>query len=665
MQPLAIPQITNPTDAGEPSNVGSAHSNRTSDVGFNDLMTAARASAEKRRAEQEDYAAKRAAEQAKMQSEAKEAEKTIDALSAAAKFASRNVKLKHRAAEEERLSAEHKREKAKTSGSQQAAALLDPEVNATAATSRAETANEEISSDPLTVNPQIEAKRAIDDADRESEQRTSAALIESGTAATEAKAVITQDIKPGSQVNSSQTETDADNLSELTAQPVSSDTKNRNELTLTSDQNEIASSTDGVKSMPNAAFVAALNHKDKEIMSAVVKAGDDATMGGSLSQAPSLQNADFENDVTATDADDKLASTTEPTSTVSTSQPIEANNITGAAATATTTNQANTEIENDQVLTSGRPHSPDQAYYQNRRDSASQSPNARNGEFANTTPASRINPNQQVSPDSSTSEAENFRAIRLSATSKTSSDQASDASKDHFDEKAANHDNDGSQQQAGEKRPTVVPQLKNLTETVSSIRNIGTGKDTVNIQDLTKLQVTEATVSSNPGSLARSEAQEQTVAPPTLATISSPSMAQTSETGTSNSASNLERRTIAADIRLRALERMVVAAARAGTESITLQLYPPGLGQVMIRLVMDGQKLRIVTRAANAEAVDALKEMEGDLRNALAVDGLDLAAFDVTDEKQDGEDDRRQKPAGSATRSSGPNNESFTVDLNA
>jgi hypothetical protein len=57
--------------------------------------------------------------------------------------------------------------------------------------------------------------------------------------------------------------------------------------------------------------------------------------------------------------------------------------------------------------------------------------------------------------------------------------------------------------------------------------------------------------------------------------------------------------------------------------------------------------------------------MEGDLRHALAGDGLDLAAFDVTDEKPDGEQDRRQKPAETAARSSSPSNESFTVDLNA
>jgi flagellar hook-length control protein FliK len=190
-------------------------------------------------------------------------------------------------------------------------------------------------------------------------------------------------------------------------------------------------------------------------------------------------------------------------------------------------------------------------------------------------------------------------------------------------------------------------------------------KEVISIQELAKLGVSEATVSISSTTPASPEPKEAPVAAPTIATPSAQPQVQTSETGTSNSASNLERRTIAADIRFRALERMVVAAARAGTETITLQLYPPGLGQVMIRLVMDGQKLRIMTRAANAQAVDALKDMEGDLRHALAGDGLDLAAFDVTDEKQDGEQDRRQKSDESAARTSGPRNESFIVDLNA
>lgn len=135
---------------------------------------------------------------------------------------------------------------------------------------------------------------------------------------------------------------------------------------------------------------------------------------------------------------------------------------------------------------------------------------------------------------------------------------------------------------------------------------------------------------------------------------------------TPSSSPNTERRTIAADIRLRALERMVVAAARAGTETLTLQLYPPALGQVMIRLVMDGQRLRIVTRAANAEAVNTLKDMEGDIRDALTLHGLDLADFDVSDESLDDDDaQRQQSPAPARPTSSGKKNETFIVDLNA
>ena len=86
----------------------------------------------------------------------------------------------------------------------------------------------------------------------------------------------------------------------------------------------------------------------------------------------------------------------------------------------------------------------------------------------------------------------------------------------------------------------------------------------------------------------------------------------------------------------------------------------------MIRLVMDGQRLRIMTRAANAEAVNTLKDMEGDIRDALATHGLDLADFDVTDEQQEESQAQRQKSAEPAIQTkNGGKSESFTVDLNA
>ena len=86
----------------------------------------------------------------------------------------------------------------------------------------------------------------------------------------------------------------------------------------------------------------------------------------------------------------------------------------------------------------------------------------------------------------------------------------------------------------------------------------------------------------------------------------------------------------------------------------------------MIRLVMDGQRLRIVTRAANAEAVNTLKDMEGDIRDALTLHGLDLADFDVSDESLDDDDaQRQQSPAPARQTSSGKKNETFVVDLNA
>jgi len=278
----------------------------------------------------------------------------------------------------------------------------------------------------------------------------------------------------------------------------------------------------------------------------------------------------------------------------------------------------------------------------------------------------RIEPEQRLAGQPTSKETDPGNVYKFEINSRTGGEQASEAPTNSFNDTSANNsDTTQQQQQMTDKRSNLAQQLKAVTGTETAAQSLSQDKNAVSIQELAKLGVSEATASNSPGTYVGTEAQEQTIAPTPLSTTMVQPQVQTSEAGASNSTSNLERRTIAADIRLRALERMVVAAARAGTETITLQLYPPGLGQVMIRLVMDGQKLRIMTRAANAEAVDALKEMEGDLRHALAGDGLDLATFDVTDEKQNGDQDRRQKSADTAARSSSPNSESFTVDLNA
>ena len=666
MQPLAIPPITNPTDAGEASNVGSAHSNKTSDVGFNDLMAAARASAEKRRAADQEFAAKRSSEHAKIKSEDKEAETAVDALSAAAKFASRNVKLKQRAAEEERnRSAPDKKTVSKTPADSQADALPYAEMNATAKPAKAETSSEDKLSEPASVASQPEATRADNVTERDVEQSYSTALIAKGPLSDIAEGALSHEAKFDANVNSSEVADSADLSPESMAQPETLVTKDPNQLTLKADEPNSNPSDDDVTTARNASL-AALTGSAKEILSTAVKAGVQTNEGDTAHQQESQSIAGLENALTEKGADEEGAPATAPLATVSDAPRAETSNIASLVAPTAPNNPAAAYVEKEGVLTQGRRQNPDQSFNLNRADTATQDPNKSNGDVSSTPHALQIDPDQRLAAQSTLRETDVPRVSKFDIGSKTASDQGFDAPTSGFDNTSTDSDDDAPQhQQMMDKRPTVAQQLKAVTGAISSTQNNAQGKNTVSVEKLAKLGISEASVSIGPSTFVGTEAQEQTIAPPPLATTTVQPQVQTSEAGASNSASNLERRTIAADIRLRALERMVVAAARAGTESITLQLYPPGLGQVMIRLVMDGQKLRIMTRAANAEAVDALKEMEGDLRHALAGDGLDLAAFDVTDEKSDGEQDRRQKPAETAARSSGPSNESFTVDLNA
>ena len=83
MQPLALPQIISQSDAGETGAVIPAQSNKNSLVGFNDVMSAARANVEKRRADEHASETRRAADLAQIQSEDREAENTVAALRAA------------------------------------------------------------------------------------------------------------------------------------------------------------------------------------------------------------------------------------------------------------------------------------------------------------------------------------------------------------------------------------------------------------------------------------------------------------------------------------------------------------------------------------------------------------------------------------------------------
>ena len=187
---------------------------------------------------------------------------------------------------------------------------------------------------------------------------------------------------------------------------------------------------------------------------------------------------------------------------------------------------------------------------------------------------------------------------------------------------------------------------------------------TKDIRDLARFNVRDVEVS-----LASAPKIETT----TQATVATPdTTAQTMRTDTSSveqtqttSASDDTRGAAANDIRLRALERMVVTAAREGSDTIKMQLYPPGLGQVIIRLHMEGSRLRLSTRTSNAAATEALQKIEQSLRDELSMNGLDLTQFDVSEDHQERDRASRQQPEQHQPKRGSFSDEVFAIDMNA
>ena len=191
-------------------------------------------------------------------------------------------------------------------------------------------------------------------------------------------------------------------------------------------------------------------------------------------------------------------------------------------------------------------------------------------------------------------------------------------------------------------------------------------KSAVDIREILKLGATDVSISVQTQTTQHEPQPDlaQTI-PVVSQTVAQPTPVQTAPVSTSNLETNGERRTIADDIRLRALERMVVNAVRNGTQILTIQLYPPGLGQVVLRMAMDGQRLRLSTRTATTEGADTLRKMEVDLRDALAGHGVQLAGFDVSEDGTNDDGPRRKAPEPAVKTSNRGTNESFTVDMNA
>ena len=134
-----------------------------------------------------------------------------------------------------------------------------------------------------------------------------------------------------------------------------------------------------------------------------------------------------------------------------------------------------------------------------------------------------------------------------------------------------------------------------------------------------------------------------------------------------NEANSTERRAQAHEIRMRAIERQVVAAVRDGADTIRMQLYPPGLGQIIIRLTMDGSKLKLTTSANSRDAADSLRSIEGDLRDALSVGGLELTGFDVSEDGEGGDKNRKQasETENNNQQSRSAKSGDFALDMNA
>lgn len=123
--------------------------------------------------------------------------------------------------------------------------------------------------------------------------------------------------------------------------------------------------------------------------------------------------------------------------------------------------------------------------------------------------------------------------------------------------------------------------------------------------------------------------------------------AQKFDAPTQQAARDPRMRQLSEDLRARALERQVIAAAREGVDQIRMQLYPPGLGQIFVRVSLDGGKLKLQARTGSAEAADALRDIADALGEALNDSGFELTSFDVAQQDSEGDDrprDERKQP---------------------
>ena len=122
---------------------------------------------------------------------------------------------------------------------------------------------------------------------------------------------------------------------------------------------------------------------------------------------------------------------------------------------------------------------------------------------------------------------------------------------------------------------------------------------------------------------------------------------------------------ISEDLRFRALERQVIAAARDGANQIRMQLYPPGIGQILIRLALDGSKLRLHIRTSSIEATNSLNEMKDALRSALDDAGFTITSLDVNDGNNDPNEDRKRERNHTTSQEMQSDHPDFSIELQA
>jgi len=117
----------------------------------------------------------------------------------------------------------------------------------------------------------------------------------------------------------------------------------------------------------------------------------------------------------------------------------------------------------------------------------------------------------------------------------------------------------------------------------------------------------------------------------------------------------------AAEMRFQSLGQQVLTALRNNAQEIELTLNPSQLGQVILKLNVDGSKVRVSAKTESKITDEALKAGEEGLKASLLAQGFVLDGFDVSHD-----DDRRRAPKAESegtTVAQSTDGEAFSIDL--